>query len=182
MRYGLATDLGNGNYSAEICPIKSGAYLLEVRYLGPNDNRGKDMKYFGLSVGTAPFSVLVASSIASGLNSHVDHLDRKVNATFPSHFLVTVKDKYDNIVVNSNVSISLSINHNPAINVTILNYHNGTYFIQYVPIESGVSNLVVKINNMHVIGSPFEVNVSDVVSDVSNTYAIGPNLYHGEMD
>ena len=180
VQYGLVDDLGNGNYSGEICPIKSGAYLLEVRYLGPNDNRGKDTKYFGVSVGSAPFSVLVAPSNASGQRSHVDHLNRNINATFPSHFLVTVKDHYDNLVVKSDFNITLTINHNPAINVTIINYHNGTCYVQYVPIESGISSLEIEINQKPVIGSPFEVHVFDVVSDVSNTYAIGPNLYHGK--
>ena len=175
----MVTDLGNGNYTVKICPIIAGNYALEVRYMGTVGSSGGDYKYFGLNVGTAPFSVVVVSSPPLGATSSVAGYETAVNVTVPTHLIVTVRDPYYNIALNSKVNITVLINGLPAKNMSIFNFQNGSYYVQYTPSESGVNDVLVKVNNQNLIGGHYKTIAADVFSVVKYTYVVGSNLFHG---
>ena len=180
VRFGVVKDLGNGNYSVQICPVIAGTYNLEVRYMGAVGASGGALKYFGLNVGSAPFSVIVKNGNPLGLTCTVTELQKKVNVSVPTHFIVTARDSYYNLILDRKVNITLTVNGISASNLTVFDFKNGSYYVQYTPTQSGENNLVVKLNNMNVINSPLKNVAADVISVPNYAYIVGQNLYHGK--
>ena len=115
-----------------------------------------------------------------GMTSTVSGLASIVNSTSSTVFSVTVRDAYYNIVLNSISNVTMTINGILPSNFSVFNFYNGTYYVQYTPILSGVSALVVYVNNMTVFGSPFYVTVLDTFVHLPYTRVSGTNLHHGK--
>ena len=165
-------------------------FNLEVNFLhGPNGNvqyaqdpyvQTQGAEYYGLSVGSSPFRIKVFNSISRGMTSTVSGLASIVNSTSSTVFSVTVRDAYYNIVLNSISNVTMTINGIQPSNFSVFNLYNGTYYVQYTPILSGLSELVVYVNNMAVFGSPFYVTVLDTFVHLPYTRVSGSNLHHGK--
>jgi hypothetical protein len=197
IRYGIVTDLNNGNYSVQICPIISGTYELHLLLRGrgiSNQNfrlldtavslknpLGKG-SYYGQYIASSPYSLVVSHTQASVITSTVQG-DGLTTATVgvTASFMLTVRDPYDNVLVDDNLlpTIAVKLDKSPSATVHVWNYHNGSYLLQYAPLLSGTNILSVSINGNQILGSPFYVETSVGVTTEVYSYAEGSGLHHG---
>lgn len=189
---GVVTDLNNGNYTVSIRPTIAGFFNLEVNFLHGPEGKGdvryaqdayvqsQGAEYYGLSVGSSPFRVKVSNSIPEGITSTVSGLASIVNSTSSTVFSVTVRDAYYNVVLNGVSNVTVTIDGVLPSNFSVFNFNNGTYYVQYTPILSGVSELIVYVNNMTAFGTPFYVTVLDTFVHLRYTRVAGTNLHHGK--
>jgi len=152
------SDLGNGDYYVQICPVVAGLYELHVllnafgvsnqpvRIIGNTlSQRAMDMgegSSLGQYVDSSPYSLFVKSSlpnskastaVGAGLSSAI--------VGVPNYFMVTVRDSWDNVVttVMSNVVV-VKILQTPNAVVNIWNYLNGSLEIEYISQMAGIND------------------------------------------
>ena len=64
-------------------------------------------------------------------------------------------------------------------NVTVFDFHNGSYYVEYTPIQSGNIG-TVKVDGASIYKSPFSsVTSVDTTAYPKSTYAVGPGLHVG---
>lgn len=197
IRYGLVSDLGNGNYSVEICPVIAGIYethvLLKGQGVSNQPFRINDVydsvkepsglgSYAGQYIGGSPYTMIVSHTTASVIGSTASG-PGLMNATVgvAAYFTLTVRDPYDNVLRDSNLSpsITLLLDRSPNAATSIWNYQNGSYLMEYVPTLSGWNLISVFINGNRIRSSPFMVYISAGAASSSHSYAEGPGLYTG---
>lgn len=141
---------------------------------------GQDLMSEGQNVGSSPFTVYVLNTVARGLTSTaVGPGVTAVNVSYPAFYTVTVSDVYNNIALNVVNVVTMLVDGAGGFRVSVFDFKNGSYYIQYTPVISGSTLVTVMVNGMPIFGSPFSVYSDVVSSDANTTYAIGPNLYLG---
>jgi len=60
--------------------------------------------------------------------------------------------------------------------ISIEDKQDGTYIVTYTPRKEGLNKLAVTLNDMNIIKSPFNVNVSPPIADPSKCRAFGPGV------
>lgn len=197
VRNGIVTDLGNGNYSVEICPVIAGIHeihiLLNGKGISNQNYRILDkfhsitetlglQSFQGSYVSNSPYPLVVVHTKASLITSTA-HGAGLLSATtgVKASFLLTVRDPFDNVLRTSlhNPNISLQLDRSLSSSVEVWNYFNGSYLLEYTPTYSGVNLISVFINGFQIKESPFKVNTSDGVTRSTFSYAEGAGLYYG---
>jgi hypothetical protein len=141
---------------------------------------GQDLISEGQNVGSSPFTVYVLNTVAHGLTSTAMGPGvTAVNVSYPTFHTVTVRDVYSNIALNVVNVVTMLVNGVGGFRVSVFDFKNGSYYVQYTPVISGSTLVSVMVNGQPIFGSPFSVYSDDVSSDANTTYAIGPNLYLG---
>lgn len=207
IRYGVMTDLQNGNYSMRICPVISGLYEIHILLNGTGvsnqhfnilDSTESIKKPMGLGtfhgdfIANSPYAMVVTHSVASAVTSTADGPGLLAGVTgIPTYFIVTVRDPWDNVLRDStkpvNVTAMLDVSPNSYFYVT--DYKNGSFHIQFIPQVAGNNWLSVYINGFQIRASPFMVNVSASFigqtgitgkASAQFTYVTGFGLHSGE--
>jgi hypothetical protein len=197
IRYGVVKDLNNGTYSVTICPVIAGLYEVHVllnskgisnqpfrildRAASWLDPMGKG-SYTGQYVADSPYTLSVSHSTASAYTSTAVGVGLKgATVGIPVSFMVTVRDSWDNVLISQglNVPLSVSLDRTPNATVSIWNYNNGSYNVEYIAIASGDNLVSIKISNAHIRNSPFTVPFLDGKSSEIYSYAIGKGLHVG---
>eukprot|EP00981_Chlorochromonas_danica_P000612 scaffold139_cov260-Ochromonas_danica.AAC.9 len=197
IRYGIVSDLGNGNYSVRICPVIAGIYEIHVllngrgvsnqpvrlldRFYSLNLLSGRG-SYTGQYVGRSPSEVVVSHTEASVITSTVEG-EGLVTATtaVPAYFLLTARDPYDNVLRTSYLTptVSLRLDLSPHANTSVWNYQNGSFLLEYIPQVAGINNITVFVNGFQILGSPFSVFVHVGKTKAKYSYAFGDGLVQG---
>ncbi len=197
VRYGLVQDRLDGTYQAMICPVVSGTYEVHV-LLGGKGVSNQPFQildkwhsqqipmglgsHIGQYIGNSPYALRVRHSIASGITSTAAG-PGLLGATVgvPVSFMVTIRDPWDNVLRLSSPTafVAAHLDRTPSAKVTIHNYNNGSYNIEYVPLLKGPNLLSVRIDGFHIRGSPFTVPVLDGSTSAVYSYATGPGLLSG---
>lgn len=197
VRYGIVSDLGNGNYSIRVCPVIAGTYEIQVLLGGsgvsnqPNRIMDPVMSYMtpsgrgtylGQYVAHAPYAMYVEHTRPSVITSTVAGLGL-LNATvgIESFIVLTVRDPYDNVVRASpyKPTVTFAIDESPDAFVTVWDYKNGSYLLGYIPKKAGNNSLSVYVNGHRIRYSPFVVPVADGGSSGKYSYADGNGLREG---
>lgn len=198
VRFGLITDLRNGNYTGEICPVIAGWYEVHVLLNGrgvsnqPNrimdrwnsytDNSFGGDQYRGQYVAGSPYSLTVAHAAANAFTSSVMGPGlTEATVGVPTDFMLTTRDPWDNVVRTESFACTVTavLNMSPSVNASIWNYGNGSFFIEYVAKVAGANLLTVKVNGMQIPGSPFRVHVIDGRTSEQFSFAGGQGLHTG---
>lgn len=197
IRYGIVSDLGNGNYSVRICPVIAGIYEIHVllngrgvsnqpvrvldRFYSSNLVSGRG-SYTGQYVGRSPSEVVVSHTEASVITSTVEG-EGLITATtaVPAYILLTVRDPYDNVLRTSYLTptVSLRLDLSPHANTSVWNYQNGSFLLEYIPQVAGINNISVFVNGFQILGSPFSVFVHVGKTKAKYSYAFGDGLVQG---
>jgi hypothetical protein len=139
--------------------------------------------YFGQYVHDSPYALWVAASSPSARASTASGagLSTIGTAGVPITFMVTVRDAWDNVVRrNTNPSIvKVTVIRSPSTPVSVWDYKNGSYHVQYTPMSAGNNLIGVFVNSMHIVGSPFSVEFVDGKTSNNYSYATGPGLSVG---
>jgi hypothetical protein len=197
VRFGLVSDLGNGNYFVRVCPVIAGTYEIHI-LLGGNGvsnqpNRIMDPamsymlpsgmgSYLGQYVAFAPYAMYVRHTYPSVITSTVKG-PGLVNGTVgvPAYFLLTVRDPYDNVVRASpyRPNITFFIDETPAAFVSVWDYKNGSYLLEYIPTKAGNNSISVFVNGHRIRYSPFMVPIADGGTSGKYTFAEGVGIREG---
>ena len=148
-------------YAVSYQPSKSGKHELSV-------------KVNGIHIESSPFRLVVAnmphSENCKAIGEHVNNAEKNKAATFlvqladadgepcASKQVVTVELK---VLVNGSITEGSVVNKTP-----------DTYEVSYQPRRSGKHELSVKVNGVHISGSPFEILVHNI-PDPQNCTALG---------
>ena len=199
VRYGVVTDLGNGNYSCLVCPIITGWYETHILLNGkgvsnqPNRNMDKEVSksiplakgsYLGQYVANSPYSFIVSQSTSSALASNaVGPGIISGTAGVGTWFIVTVRDAWGNILRKNfpSCTVSAILNRSPSATATVVvwNFFNGSYYVRYTPDLAGNNSLSVYVDGVQIANSPFTVDVKDGKTTTQYSYAIGAGLHRG---
>ena len=198
VRYGIVSDLQNGNYSVRLCPIIAGVYevhlLLKGQGISNQPFRILDTAlsilqpmgrgtYYGQYIAQSPYTMTVTHTIASIITSTVEGDGLTANATvaIPSYFMLTVRDPYDNVLRDRYLvpTITMRLDKTPNAPVSIWDYQNGSYLMQFTPTLAGTNILSVLINGYQILGSPYYINT--IIGQTNSTYSFaqGPGLVSG---
>jgi Filamin/ABP280 repeat len=111
----------------------------------------------------------------------VDSGLRTATVGVPAHFMVTVRDPYDNVMRTAFRPFTLTalLDRTPSVPTTIWDYKNGSFNIEYVANISGLNLISVYVNGMQISGSPFSVPFIDGAPSQAYSYAVGPGLIRG---
>lgn len=197
IRYGTVVDLNNGNYSVQLCPVIAGTYEIHVLFGGKGISNqpvqilspyyssrsvSGEGSYLGSYVGSSPFKMVVTHSVPSVITSTVFG-PGLLNATVgvSSYFLLTVRDAYDNVVRQYPYmpNVTFRIDQSPGAFVYVWDYKNGSFLLQYTPLQSGNNFLSVFVNGFRIRYSPFIVPVADGGTSGKYSYAEGGGLKTG---
>lgn len=197
VRYGLVTDLGNGNYSVRICPVIAGIHevsiLLNGKGVSNQPVRVMDRMYStsltsgrgsyrGQYIADSPYEMIVKHTKASVITSTVKGDGLLYATTAVSSFiLLTVRDPYDNVLRTAYLqpNISIRLDRSPNATTSVWNYQNGSYLLEYIPQLSGLNYISVFVNGFQIRGSPFNVTVAAGQTKPSYSFAIGGGLHEG---
>ena len=197
IRYGISSDLSNGNYSIQICPIIAGTYELHLLLKGKgisnqpfrildtavsiNQPMGNG-SYYGQYIADSPYRLNVRHTKASLMTSTVEG-DGLVSATVAvtSSFMLTVRDAFDNVLVDNYLkpNVTIRLDKSPYAPVKVWDYKNGSYLLQYTPLLSGENILSVMIDGSQIYGSPYYIPTAVGITNASYSYAEGPGLVLG---
>jgi hypothetical protein len=197
VRYGLVQDRMDGTYQAMICPVVSGTYEVHVLLGGQGvsnqpfqilDKWHSQQTPMGLGshigqyVGNSPYALSVRHSLASGITTTAEG-PGLVSATVgvPVSFTVTVRDPWNNVLRLSSptVFVAAHLDRTPGAKVTIHNFNNGSYNVEYIPLLKGPNLVSVRVDGFHIRDSPFTVPVLDGSTSAIHSYATGPGLLSG---
>jgi hypothetical protein len=197
VRYGDVTDLGNGKYTVQLCPVISGVHEIHVllnsrgvsnqphnvlsRFHSELVPSGRGA-YYGQYVADSPYTLVVSHSVASGLTSTATGPGlQAATVGVPVSFMVTVRDAYDNVMRTSSPSKTLTavLNRSPSAVVNIWNYQNGSYNVEYIPELKGPNLITVSVDGAQIRGSPFTVPVKDGLTSAQYSFAVGQGLHTG---
>ena len=197
VRQGLVFDLGNGNYTALICPVIAGIHEIHVLYngggisnqpfrvlnkYGSYDEIFAEGSHLGQYVAASPYELVVSHTVASPITSTAsgDGLTGGITG-FLSSFMVTVRDPFDNILRSPPPSavVTARLDLSPGVTFSVWDYHNGSFLLQYTPIAAANNILSVFINGHHILASPFYPQVESGTVSASTSYAIGSGLTSG---
>lgn len=198
MRLGTITDLQNGNYTVQICPVIAGIHEIHVllggqgisnqpfRVLDPwlsqkEINMGQGSHY-GQYIGSSPQKLIVYHSTASVITTTAigDGLQH-ATVGITSHFMITVRDVYDNVLRDQVLkpTITVGLDLSPSATTFVWDYQNGSYLLEYIPEVTGDNLISVYINGFQMLRSPFHVPTIDGKTTTQYTYAVGPGLVKG---
>jgi hypothetical protein len=197
VRYGVVSDLKNGNYSLMVCPVIAGTYEVHVLLKGGGvsnqpfrlidkwnsfkDATG-DGSYLGEYVADSPLSLVVSHTVASIVTSTVTGsglLGAVVGV--PVSFMITVRDPFDNVLRTDEHKpvVTAVLDRSPDATVNVWDYRNGSFNIEYIPVLSGNNILSVYVNGHHIKYSPFTVSTLPGESSEEHSYATGSGLHSG---
>lgn len=198
VRDGIVFDLGNGNYTAKLCPVIAGWYEIHALLNGKGVSnqpvnvigyqRSLGYKGFGTNthlgqyIASSPYSLMVNHAMATGHTSSADGQGLRTSTVgIPTNFIVTLRDPWDNVIRTrgSTANVSVTLPQSPSATVVVWDYKNGSFNVDYVPILAGQNLLVVKVNGVQIPGSPFTPLVTDGMTNVTYSYAQGPGLQVG---
>jgi hypothetical protein len=198
MRLGTITDLNNGNYTVQICPVISGVHEIHVllggrgisnqpfRVLDPWLSRKEitmgQGSYYGQYIGSSPQKMIVHHSTASVITTTAvgDGLEH-ATVGITSYFMITVRDVFDNVLRDQlfKPTVTLGLDYSPSAKTFVWDYQNGSYLLEYIPELTGENLISVYINGFQMLLSPFHVPTIDGKTTTQYTYAIGPGLIKG---
>lgn len=197
VRYGIVKDLKDGNYSLLLCPVISGVYEIHVLLNGAGVSnqpfrilaRWASMQelsglgtFAGDYVDESPYELIVSHSIASTVTTTAAGpglLEATVGV--PTSFTVTVRDPWENVLRTDHPSVNVTarLDRTPAAPVTVWNYNNGSYLVEYTPIASGENLISVYVDGFMIRHSPFVVEIEKGETSSSFSFAFGAGLYSG---
>lgn len=197
VRYGDVTDLGNGNYTVQLCPVVSGIFEIHIllnsrgvsnqphtvlsRFHSELQPSGRG-QYYGQYVADSPYKLVVSHSTSSGLTSTAEGPGlHSATVGVPASFMVTVRDAYDNVMRTNSPSKALTavLNRSPGAVVDIWDYQNGSYHVEYLPELAGPNLITVSVDGAQIQGSPFAVPVQDGHTSARYSFAVGQGLHTG---
>lgn len=197
IRDGDVTDLGNGRYTVQLCPVISGVYEIHIllnsrgvsnqnheilsRYTSERTPSGRG-QYYGQYVADSPYKLVVSHTVSSGLTTTaVGPGLLEATAGVPTHFMVTVRDAYDNVMRTPSPPKTLVavLNRSPTAPVDIWDYQNGSLLVEYIPQLAGPNPITVTVDGAQILGSPFMVPVADGRTSAIYSFAVGQGLYTG---
>ena len=186
VRYGIVTDLNNGQYELLLCPVIAGLYEVHI-LLGASgvanqhfsiQNTASSLmasQTSSISSGTyiadSPYAMIVTHTRASAYTSTAtgEGLQYAL-AGMPASFTVTVRDPWDNILRDNTYLpvVSAKMDRLPTTSFSVTNIGNGTYSLVYTPTLSGGNYLSVYVNGFQIRESPFVLNVFSSFSSFMN--------------
>lgn len=197
VRMGIVTDLGNGNYSVQICPVIQGVHEIHILLKGKgvsNQNfRVLDIfqskrealgrgSYYGQYVANSPYQLVVTHTKASVITTTAVGTGL-VNATVgvSAFFKITVRDPYDNVLRTESRQpvVQVKLDRSPTAFVSIWDYNNGSYLVEYIPMLSGTNYVSVYVDGFQIKNSPYEVPTFDGKTKSTYSYAEGAGLKIG---
>lgn len=198
VRDGIVTDMRNGNYTVEVCPVIAGWYEIHVLLNGAGVSnqlntiinkvvsyRQKNFgqgSFLGQYVANSPYFTVVSHTSASAYTTSAVGPGLVAGTVgIPVSFMITVRDPWDNVMRTSHPSCAVAafLDLSPEAEVVIWNYNNGSYHIQYTPAVSGLNLVTVTVDSVQIPGSPFQVPFVDGRTSASFSYAVGPGLQIG---
>ena len=180
----VVTDYHNGTYLLAYVPRYSGMNLL-------------DIKLEGKHIFESPFTVNVVDGAAMGNNSTAigKGLYHAV-AGIEDKFTIQAKDEWDNLKTFPGDNFEVFLVYNPTgpheannrpngtfrYNATSAYIGGGRYEVVYTVLVSGDYKLHVKLDNMHIHGSPFTPYVEPNVANATVTLLLPYLLSHSMVD
>ena len=174
-QYGRIQDNHDGRYTVFVVPVSSGLNQLSIRL-------------DGIHLKGSPFDLYVKHNIAHGPSCLIvtDLSETTIVATNVNTLLVQTVDEYSNHLESNEpphvYNVTVSIEHLSSTNTRVegdfLLLESGKISISFTPILSGVSFLNILINNEHIKGSPFKIDVTAGNVGKSSSTATGSGLSH----
>jgi hypothetical protein len=181
VRYGTVYDKEDGDYTVEFCPVLQGVHELHVLLNGKGvsnqPHRVMDTansRFYSTAMGThmgqyvdsSPYRLSVTHSSANAFTTTAEGLGLEgAMVNIPAYVLVTVRDSWDNVLRTDNYTdttyVNCTLDRTPEANISVLNYHNGSYMVRYTPVASGMNSVSIKVNGVHIKNSPFMVTFED---------------------
>ena len=171
-QYGRIADDQNGWYNLFVTPLLAGINMLSVMLNGAHAKG-------------SPFHLHVTHNVAHGPSSFlITNLNTTiVTATRVNHLMIQPVDAYSNLLEDNshpfvtNVSVTLENLSNTSINTegNIILSKGGKIRASYVPSTIGPSVLSIQINDHHIDGSPFNIDVvaGQIKSSKSSASGLG---------
>jgi hypothetical protein len=197
VRDGDVVDLGDGQYTVQVCPVIAGVYEIHVLVNGrgvsnqPHRVLAYDFsefeqsgrgRYYGQYVADSPYKLVVSHTVSSAITSTAIG-PGLVSAVVgvPVSFMVTVRDAFDNVLRTTNPPnvLTAKLNRSPQAVVNIWNYYNGSYNVEYIPVLSGPNLVSVYVDGVQIKDSPFTVPVMDGRTSATYSFAVGQGLHSG---
>ena len=150
---GVVQDLGDGTYTGQITTRKAGTYTLDVLITGISNT----VPLWTMIV--SPESVYAPLSVAQSPPTEAD-------AGSVIVIQVQGRDYYGNnaeTLISSITSKSATLKHlatNTEATATFTDGATGAYDVEFTPTMSGAHELSIIIENEHISGSPFSINVN----------------------
>ena len=200
IRYGVITDNKNGTYYAQICPVLQGTHEIHVLLGGTGvsnqpwrilDKANSRMyssalgTYQGQYVSNSPYRLDVSHSRAHGYTSTAEG-NGLIHATVgvPQTIMITVRDVYDNVLITANHPpiCTLLLDRTPSASVSVANLLNGSYTFTYTAMATGDNLITIRVDGMHIKGSPFTVNFESGRPKGMYSIAVGAGLTVGTVN
>jgi len=132
------------------------------------------VKYNGLHIPDSPFKVFVAPSSGDSRRLHVQNLQQHgLQTDTPAQFLVDfngAQGRLDATIISPSGVATEAI---------VQEVQKDKYSVNFVPKESGVHQVHVRLNGNHVPGSPYPVQVGRLDAEPSLVKAYGDGLVRG---
>ena len=103
----------------------------------------------------------------------------------PAYVMVTVRDSWSNVLRATSHApvITALLDRSPSATVSVHNYNNGSYMIEYIARKAGANNLLsLKVNGNHIKDSPVTVPIMEAVrADNNYSVVLGAGLTLGRV-